>query len=88
MKKRILIGLLLGAATLAFAEGKPQTRCPVMDEAISHKKYVDVDGYRIYVCCDVCVNAVKGNPEKYIKQMQAEGIEIEKTPQAKSQPKK
>ncbi len=83
MKKGLLIGLLLGAATLAFAEGKPQTRCPVMDEAVGHRKYVDVEGYRIYVCCNVCVSTVKGNPDKYIKQMKAEGIEIAKTPESK-----
>lgn len=84
MKKRMIIALLLGMATMAFAEGKPQTTCPVMKgNKINPKLHVDADGYRIYVCCGGCISKVKADPEKYIKQMKAEGIELEKTPQKK-----
>lgn len=82
MKKRILIALLLMSTVgLAFAEGKPQTTCPVMKgKKINPKLYVDADGYRIYVCCGSCKKAVKADPKKYIEQMKAEGVEIGKTP--------
>ena len=85
MKKLLLLctGLLLIAATsVSFAEGKAQTHCPVMPaNPVNHNsQYVDVDGYRIYVCCSMCAKAIKANPEKYIEKMKAEGIEIEKTP--------
>jgi membrane fusion protein, copper/silver efflux system len=45
-------------------------------------RYVDAEGYRIYVCCGSCVKAVQADPAKYIAQMKAEGIELEKTPEA------
>ncbi|MDD3276151.1 MAG: hypothetical protein PHP93_03760 [Kiritimatiellales bacterium] len=79
MKKGLLVALMMVAAAAVFAE--PQTNCPVMKgNKVNPKLYVDADGYRIYVCCGGCLGAVKADPEKYIKQMQAEGIEIEKTP--------
>jgi hypothetical protein len=47
---------------------------------VNPKLYVDAEGYRIYVCCGACVKAVKADPAKYIEQMKAEGVELEKTP--------
>ncbi len=80
MKKGLLVAILMVAASAVFAE--PQTTCPVLKgNKVNPKLYVDAEGYRIYVCCGGCLSAVKADPEKYIKQMQAEGIEIEKTPQ-------
>lgn len=80
MKKRVIISMLLGAACAGFAA--PQTTCPVMKgNKVNPKLYVDADGYRIYVCCGACVKAVKADPAKYIEQMKAEGIELEKAPQ-------
>jgi hypothetical protein len=84
MKKFLLIAALLIAATLAFAQGVPQTTCPVMkgNPVNSESRYVDAEGYRIYVCCGGCVSAVKADPAKYIAQMKAEGIELAKAPGA------
>ena len=70
--------MLMVAVSAAFAE--PQTTCPVMGGSINPKLYVDAAGYRIYVCCGGCVSAVKKDPEKYIKKMQSEGIELEEVP--------
>ncbi len=80
MKKSMLIAVLLGAATVAFAEGKAQTTCPVMGGAVNPKLYVDADGYRIYVCCGGCISAVKADPAKYIAKMKADGVEPQKAP--------
>jgi len=81
MKKYLIIVLLMTVATLAFAEEKPQTTCPVMEgQRIIKKLYADVDGYRIYVCCRACVAAIQTDPKKYIEQMKADGVEPEKTP--------
>lgn len=58
----------------------PQTTCPIMGGKVNKSLYVDAEGKRIYVCCQTCINAVKANPKKIIKKMEAEGIELEKVP--------
>ena len=85
MKTTLILIVLLLAATMVLAEGVPQTICPVMGGAVDKTLPVDVEGYRIYVCCQGCVGAIKANPEKYIEKMKAEGIEIEKAPVAPSE---
>ena len=83
MKKRMMIAAWLASVSLALAEGKLQTTCPVMKGSpVSESRYVDAEGYRIYVCCGACVGAVKADPAKYIAQLQAEGVELEKAPEA------
>ena len=62
------------------AEPKKQTTCPIMGGKIIKANYADVKGKRIYVCCPPCIDKVKADPDKYIKQMEAEGIVIEITP--------
>jgi YHS domain-containing protein len=61
-------------------EQKKQTTCPVMGGKINKKLFVDVKGKRIYVCCAGCISKIKANPDKYIKQMEAEGIVLEEAP--------
>ena len=81
MKKSILMMLMLAASAIVYAEGKPQTTCPVMEgNTVNPKLYVDASGYRIYVCCGTCLKAVKADPAKYIEKMKAEGVEPEKAP--------
>ena len=62
--------------------GKAQTTCPVMGGKIDKNLYVDVEGKRIYVCCGGCVATVKKDPAKYVKEMEAAGITLEKVPVA------
>jgi YHS domain-containing protein len=81
MKKSLITILLLTAASLAFAEGKPQTTCPVMGGKINKQLYVDTNGFRIYICCEGCIGAIKAEPQKYIDKLTADGVEIGKTPQ-------
>ena len=83
MKKSLVIAALLVTATLVFAEGQPQTTCPVMKgNPVNPSLYVDAVGYRIYVCCGGCIDAVKADPAKYVAQLKAEGVELEKAPEA------
>jgi len=70
------------AAVTADSELKPQTTCPVMGGKINKELYVDHDGKRIYLCCGGCVGKVKADPEKYIKQLEAQGIQLEKVESA------
>ena len=57
-----------------------QTTCPVMGGEINKSLYVDYDGKRIYVCCPGCVDVLKGDPAKYVKQLEDAGITLEKMP--------
>ena len=83
MKRILMIAALLASVSLALAEGKPQTTCPVMKGSpVSKSLYVDAEGYRIYVCCGGCVREVQANPAKYVAELQAEGVELEKAPEA------
>ena len=83
MKKVLIFIALMMVASAVLAANQPQTTCPVMkgNPVDKSSPYVDVKGYRIYVCCGGCERAVKADPDKYIAQMQAEGVELEKTPE-------
>lgn len=81
IKRNSLLALMLVASDVIYADGKPQTTCPVMaGRAVDSKLYVDANGYRIYVCCGGCIKEVKADPAKYIEQMKAAGVELEKAP--------
>jgi YHS domain-containing protein len=88
MKKRNLIATLIVAFMAMGVSGyaekkeipKKQTTCPVMGGKINKTQYADVKGKRIYVCCPGCIGKIKADPDKYIKQMEAKGIVIDKTP--------
>ena len=87
MKRILMIAALMVSATMVFAEGKPQALCPVMkDQPVNEdSRYVDVEGYRIYVCCGGCVKAVTADPAKFIAEMKAEGVELEQAPDAQKE---
>jgi len=72
------------AATNAVAV-KAQTTCPVMGGEVDKTKFVDYDGKRIYVCCGGCIAKIKKDPAKYVKQLEAEGVTLDKAepPKAK-----
>ncbi len=56
--------------------GALQTQCPVMGGAINTEYFVDVEGYRIYVCCPGCDETILENPQRYIDEMKAAGIQL------------
>jgi len=78
MKKKPMMAFILITAAIAFA--KPQTLCPVMGGKIDKAQYADVEGYRIYVCCEGCIETIKADLAKTIEPMKAKSIELEKTP--------
>lgn len=96
MKRRKLTTLLMAAVVgigLSTAQAEPptapkktvkkQTTCPVMGGKINKAEYADVNGKRIYVCCAGCIAKIKADPAKYIQQLEAEGITLDKTPATK-----
>jgi YHS domain-containing protein len=66
------------AASTNAAAVKAQTTCPVMGGAIDKSKFVDYEGKRIYVCCGGCIASIKKDPAKYVKQLEAQGITLDK----------
>ena len=92
MKKRhistALLAVIMAIGTASCSKeadttpGK-QTTCPVMKgEKINPDLFVDANGKRIYACCPGCVVQIKAAPDKYIIQMEAEGVVLEETPAA------
>ncbi len=57
-----------------------QTVCPVLGQPVDKSVYTDYKGKRVYFCCSMCVSEFKKHPDEMIKKMEAEGIELEKTP--------
>jgi YHS domain-containing protein len=82
----LTIGLGLSAAMAAENKEIPkkQTTCPVMGGKIDKSQYVDVKGKRIYVCCAGCVAKIKADPDKYIKELEDQGIVLDETPKTDS----
>jgi len=80
-----MFGLLAAMmlATVALAADKPQTKCPIQGEEINKKLFVDVKGYRIYMCCKGCTAKIKADPDKAIATIRANGEEPEKAPEPK-----
>jgi YHS domain-containing protein len=60
---------------------KKQTVCPIMGGKINTKVFADYDGKRVYFCCGGCPAKFKEDPAKYIAQMEADGIKLDKTPE-------
>lgn len=59
-----------------------QTHCPVMTNEVidaTMTKFVDYDGKRIYTCCKDCIEKIASDPEKYVSQLEAEGITLDKS---------
>lgn len=72
-------------ATKAVSEAKAQTNCPIMGGKVDKKSFVDVKGKRIYMCCPGCADKIKADPDKYIKQLEDQGVVLEKAPEQKKE---
>jgi YHS domain-containing protein len=85
MKKSFLLILVvctalslpvLGWSQPQTASGKAQTTCPVMGGNINKNIYTDYQGKRIYFCCAGCDQEFKKDPGKYLKKLEAEGVQL------------
>lgn len=70
----------LAALPFGLAAGQAQKKCPVMGGTINKEIYVDYQGKRIYFCCPACPKEFMKDPDKYLKKLEAEGVELEKAP--------
>jgi YHS domain-containing protein len=69
-----------GTPQAASQQAAKQSFCPPCEMKLDPKPslYVDVEGYRIYVCSSYCGEKIKKNPSVYIKKIQEAG----ETPEA------
>lgn len=68
------------AGQAAISSGRPQTICPIMGGPINRQLFADYQGYRVYFCCAGCIDEFQRHPEKYVRQMQEQGIQLEMVP--------
>ena len=61
-------------------ESNAQTICPVMGKPINKSIHVDYNGKRVYLCCSACVSAFMADPEKYLKKLSDDGVQLEGAP--------
>jgi len=88
MKKLLLvvaITVLLSLMAAGSAFSKEQAICPVMGGKVNKEIYVDHGGKRVYLCCAMCIDMFKKDPEKYLKKMKEEGVDPSAIP-AKAKP--
>ncbi|MDR3570164.1 MAG: YHS domain-containing protein [Syntrophobacteraceae bacterium] len=81
----VFSGVILGLMTFGWsmpqiALAAPQTQCPVLNNKIDKKVFVDYHGKRIFFCCKACIDQFNKNPNQYLKKMKAEGVTPGKTP--------
>ena len=58
----------------------PQTLCPIMEEEIDPKVFLDWEGKRVYFCCAPCIKKFKKDPDNYLKTMAEKGVTLEDIP--------
>jgi len=64
----------------AGEQAQAQTVCPIMNQPIDKQYFVDYEGQRVYFCCLGCETKFKEEPEKYLQQIAAAGVTLEKSP--------
>lgn len=69
-----------GPITAPAKPPRPQTTCPVMGGPIDKSLYVDAKGKRIYLCCAACEDAIRAEPDKYIRKIEQRGQSLEDAP--------
>jgi len=73
----------IAAVALAAEElvaAKAQDTCPVMGGPVTKSQYADYNGKRVYFCCGGCVKTFNASPDKYIKKLQEDGVQLEDAP--------
>lgn len=70
----------MAATEVAKDDLKPQTTCPVMGNPVDKDVFVDVKGFRVYLCCKGCVDKIKAEPDKYLEKIKANGQKPEPSP--------
>lgn len=78
----MLLGLylvLLFASTVFADENRKDyfVKCPVcQSEQVDAQKFMDVEGYRFFFCCDGCKEKFSADPNSYIQKIQKDGYAL------------
>jgi YHS domain-containing protein len=74
--------LLLGFLSPPRSEAAVQTKCPVIGGLVNKRVFFDYRGKRVYFCCPPCVREFQKDPEKYMRILEKQGVELEEAPKA------
>ena len=88
---KTIASTLMAALMLScfIASGAEESKVPVTTTAmqacgpdtsmreIDTKLFIDIKGKRIYTCCQDCLDKIKADPEKFIKDMEAGGVKFD-----------
>lgn len=55
-----------------------QAKCPVKGEPINKDIFKEVDGQKVYFCCEECKAEFEKDPQKYLSKMEKDGVKCEK----------
>ncbi|MBN2290514.1 MAG: YHS domain-containing protein [Candidatus Glassbacteria bacterium] len=58
----------------------PQTLCPVMGNEVNRQVFADYGGKRVYFCCEDCREKFEAEPEKYLKKLKDQGVNLDDSP--------
>ncbi len=76
----VVFAFLICTLMPTLSEGASQDRCPVLGGPANKRVYTDYQGKRIYFCCPPCIKQFQKDPEKYIKQLEKEGVVLQDMP--------
>lgn len=79
----LLLTFLVASVTFVYADKPNQQICPVMKGPVNRAIHTDYQGKRIFFCCPPCVGQFEKAPEKFMKQLEKEGVILENAPTAK-----
>jgi putative intracellular protease/amidase len=85
----IALAILAASLPAAAETGRSlaaQTTCPEMGGPVDEKLHVDHQGKRIYLCCEMCREAVAKNPERAIANLAAKGQSVRAIPAKEAAP--
>ncbi len=53
-----------------------QTLCPVMEKEINPSVFMETRAGKVYFCCKMCDEKLVSNPEKYLPNLKAQGVDL------------
>jgi len=78
----LAIATALALGTLSMAPAQAQccgeaSKPSIQKKEIDATLYIDIKGKRVFTCCKECLEKIKADPEKFIKDIEESGVKFE-----------